>query len=203
MDERAARDGRAGAANGFDPAGPRVAGAAQPPPARRHATDEKGTIFMSQESHDPEVTAKHLEEIESLFVQTAHGLASSDSTMTLKMLSPSTLYFADRPQRDVGHMSSEHFVSVWNEGENSFADDPPNAVLSYLDPANVFPEDTVVVLREPRFDGADLIYAIEILDGTLPTEAGPVALFIDPFGRPLSPVSLAGINRRERRRDRR
>ena len=27
-------------------------------------------------------------------------------------------------------------------------------------------------------------------------EQGPVALFIDPFGRPLSPVSPAGINRR-------
>jgi hypothetical protein len=156
---------------------------------------------MSQDS--PEVSAQHLEEIESLFVQTAAGLASDGSEMTLRMISPSTLYFADRPQRDVGHMSSEHFVNVWNEGENSFADDPPNAVVSYLDPSHEFPEDTVVVLREPRLEGTDLIYAIDVLDGTLPTQSGPVALFIDPFGRPLSPVSVAGINRRERRRDRR
>jgi hypothetical protein len=156
---------------------------------------------MSQDS--PEVSAQHLEEIESLFVQTAAGLASNGSEMTLRMISPSTLYFADRPQRDVGHMSSEHFVNVWNEGENSFADDPPNAVVSYLDPSHEFPEDTVVMLREPRLEGSDLTYAIDVLDGTLPAESGPVALFIDPFGRPLSPVSVAGINRRERRRDRR
>jgi hypothetical protein len=156
---------------------------------------------MSQDS--PEVSAQHLEDIESLFVQTAAGLASDGSEMTLRMISPSTLYFADRPQRDVGHMSSEHFVNVWNEGENSFAEDPPNAVVSYLDPSHKFPEDTVVMLSEPRLEGSDLIYAIEILDGTLPKESGPVALFIDPFGRPLSPVSVAGINRRERRRDRR
>jgi hypothetical protein len=156
---------------------------------------------MSQDS--PEVSAQHLEEIESLFVQTAAGLASNGSEMTLKMISPSTLYFADRPQRDVGHMSSEHFISVWNEGENSFAEDPPNAVVSYLDPSHTFPEDTVVTLSEPRLEGSDLTYAIEILDGTLPRESGPIALFIDPFGRPLSPVSLAGMNRRERRRDRR
>jgi hypothetical protein len=151
----------------------------------------------------PEVTEKHLEDIESLFVQTAHALITSDGTITLKSISPSTLYFADRPKRDVGHMSSEHFVNVWGEGENSFAEDPPNAVVSYLDPRHEFPEDTVVVLREPRLEGADLTYSVEVLDGALPKEAGPVALFIDPFGRPLSPVSAAGMNRRERRRDRR
>ena len=158
---------------------------------------------MSKISDTPEVTEQHLEEIESLFVQTAHGLTTTDGTITLKTLSPSTLYFSDRPKREVGHMSTEHFVNVWSEGENSFADDPPNAVLSYLDPAHDFPEDTVVVLRDPRLEGGDLTYSVDVLDGTLPKEAGPVALFIDPFGRPLSPVSLAGMNRRDRRRDRR
>ncbi|HET6173596.1 MAG TPA: hypothetical protein VFD90_13355 [Gaiellales bacterium] len=158
---------------------------------------------MSPSTDIHEVTEKHLEEIESLFVQTAQGLLSTGNTMTLKTISPSTLYFADRPRRDVGHMSLEHFVEVWHEGDNSFADDPPNAVVSYLDPAHTFPQDTVVVLREPRLENGDLTYAVEILDGMLPHEAGPVALFIDPFGRPLSPVSLAGINRRQRRRARR
>lgn len=158
---------------------------------------------MSQVSDTPEITEQHLEEIESLFVQTAHGLTTTDGTITLKSLSSSTLYFADRPKREVGHMSSEHFVDVWDEGENSFADDPPNAVVSYLDSAHDFPEDTVVVLRDPRLEAGDLTYSVEVLDGTLPKEAGPVALFIDPFGRPLSPVSVAGMNRRDRRRDRR
>jgi len=143
----------------------------------------------------------HLEEIESLFVQTAHGLASSGGdTITLRRVAPTTLYFADRPQREVGHMSNEHFVSVWGEGENSFADDPPNAVLSFLDASGSFPEDAVVVLSEPKLAGDDLSYSVRLLDGTLPEEAGPVALFIDPFGRPLSPVSAAGVNRRQRRR---
>jgi hypothetical protein len=151
----------------------------------------------------PEVTEEHLEEIESLFVQTAHGLTTTADTITLKTISPSTLYFADRPKRDVGHMSSQHFVKIWGDGENSFSEDPPNAVVSYLDPSHEFPEDTVVVLREPRLEGLDLTYSVEVLDGELPAEAGPVALFIDPFGRPLSSVSLAGMNRRDRRRDRR
>jgi len=150
-----------------------------------------------------EVSEEHLEEIESLFVQTAHGLTSRGNTITLKGVSPSTLYFADRPQREVGHMSSRHFVDVWGEGDNSFADDPPNAVLSYLGASGSLPEDTVVVLSEPQLEGNDLRYSVEVLDGTLPSETGPISLFIDPFGRPLSPVSLAGMNRRERRRERR
>jgi hypothetical protein len=62
----------------------------------------------------------------------------------------------------------------------------------------------VVVLKEPNLDGGgELTYSIEVLDGTVPEYAGPVTLFIDPFGRPLSPVSVCGVRRRERRRMRR
>ena len=43
-------------------------------------------------------------------------------------------------------------------------------------------------------------YPIDVLEGTVPAQTGPVTLFIDPFGRPLSPVSVAGVRRRERRR---
>jgi hypothetical protein len=44
---------------------------------------------------------------------------------------------------------------------------------------------------------------IERLEGTVPAQGGPITLFIDPFGRPLSPVSVCGVRRRERRRTRR
>jgi hypothetical protein len=65
------------------------------------------------------------------------------------------------------------------------------------------PEEVVVTIRDPRADGNSLSYQVNVLDGTLPTSTDPVALFIDPFGRPLSPVSAAGMHRRERRRMRR
>jgi hypothetical protein len=48
-----------------------------------------------------------------------------------------------------------------------------------------------------------LRYSIQTLQGTPPAQAGPCVLFIDPLGRPLSPVSVAGVRRREMRRDRR
>ena len=63
--------------------------------------------------------------------------------------------------------------------------------------------DVVVVLTDPQYDGTDLSYQVEILDGEMPESGGEAALFIDIIGRPLSPVSLAGMNRRDRRADRR
>ena len=96
-----------------------------------------------------QVTERQLEDIEALFVQTAASLTSDgEKTITLHGLSPSTLYFADRPKREVGHMSSARFVDLWGEGENSFAVDPPNAVLSFAEPEDRTPEDVVVTIRE-------------------------------------------------------
>ena len=151
-----------------------------------------------------EITEERLEDIEALFVQTAGSLATDgEKTITLHGLSPSTLYFADRPQREVGHMPTKLFVDLWGDGENSFAIDPPNAVLSFANPEDRPPQDVVVTIRDPKIEGDSLSYQVDVLDGSLPSSTGPCALFIDPFGRPLSPVSAAGMHRRGRRRDRR
>jgi hypothetical protein len=144
-----------------------------------------------------------LETEESMFVQTARGIASDGATLTLRDVTPATLYFSDRPQRVVGHMSTTDFVELWGEGDNSFEADPPNAVLSFVAPDADAPIDAVVVIKKPTLTDGQLSYAIDVLEGTVPIEAGPVTLFIDPFGRPLSPVSVCGVRRRERRRDRR
>ncbi|HYB29614.1 MAG TPA: hypothetical protein VEF89_23595 [Solirubrobacteraceae bacterium] len=146
---------------------------------------------------------EELEAEQSMFVQTAQGVTSDGTTLTLTGVTPSTLYFSDRPQRVVGHMATSDFVDLWGEGANSFKDDPPNAVLAFLQPGDEVPEDAVVVIREPRLENGRLSYSIEALEGAVPGQAGPVTLFIDPFGRPLSPVSVCGVRRRERRRDRR
>ena len=44
---------------------------------------------------------------------------------------------------------------------------------------------------------------VQTLQGIPPATAGPCVLFIDPLGRPLSPVSVAGVRRRDMRRERR
>jgi hypothetical protein len=150
-----------------------------------------------------EILAEQLETEESMFVQTAQGIERTDGTLTLRGVTPSTLYFSDRPQRVVGHMTTADFVDLWAIGDNSFEADPPNAVLAFLEPGGEVPDDAVIVIREPRLSDGELSYSIEVLEGTVPAHTGPVTLFIDPFGRPLSPVSVCGVRRRQRRRMRR
>jgi hypothetical protein len=143
---------------------------------------------------------EELEAEQSMFVQTAQGVTSDGGTLTLEGVTPSTLYFSDRPQRVVGHMTTADFVDLWAVGENSFETDPPNAVLAFLEAGNDVPDDAVVVIKEPRLSSGQLTYQIDVLEGTVPARTGPVTLFIDPIGRPLSPMSVAGVRRRERRR---
>ena len=116
-------------------------------------------------------------------------------------LAPTTLFFSDRPDRVTGHVTTQEFVDSWDQGPDSFESNPPNAVLSIFHPDMV--SDVVVELIDPVLTGDDLTYDVVILDGEMPTSGGPSALFIDVIGRPASPVSAAGMHRRDRRRDRR
>jgi hypothetical protein len=147
-----------------------------------------------------ENTKQDLDSIEALFVQSAHGLTTSNGSVTFHGLARQTLFFADRPQRVVGHLTTRKFVDEWGDGEDSFAADPPNAVVSFLEDGDAVPEEVTMTISDSQLDGNTLIYKVNVLDGTLPAKAGPCSLFIDPIGRPLSPMSVAGVRRRERRR---
>jgi len=141
-------------------------------------------------------TDPQVERIDALFVQSATAFSSDAGTITLHGVADSTVYFADRPRREIGHIPSRRFVELWDTGAKGFAIDPPNAVLSFLDDNGGAPEDAVVVLREPRLEDGTLSYSVEVLEGTLPRSSGPCTLFIDVFGRPLAPASGAGEQRR-------
>ena len=143
------------------------------------------------------------DEFEALYVQSAQGVTSSNGEFTLQGLAPSTLMFSDRPERIVGHLTAAQFVEGWGHGENSFLEDPPNAVLSFLEEGDQIPEDVVVTITNPRLDGLEITYDATVLEGALPASSGPCSLFIDPIGRPLSPGSVMGVRRRHRRRARR
>ena len=131
------------------------------------------------------------ERIDALFVQSATGFTSEGERITLHGLAESTVYFADRPRREVGHMRSTSFIELWDVGVYSFAIDPPNAVLSFLDGDDA-PDDVVVVLHEPKLEGDALTYRVDVLEGVLPGLSGACTVFIDSFGRPLSPASVLG-----------
>lgn len=137
--------------------------------------------------------------VQYLFVETAHSISSEGDKLTLHRVGPTTLFFSDRPERIVGHGTTAELVQDWSEGEDSFASDPPNATLSILGGEDEI-KDIVVVLSDPVLADEQLTYTIKVLDGVLPAKGGASSLFIDVIGRPLTPVSVAGVVRRTSRR---
>ncbi len=159
-----------------------------------------GAPLLSRASENDDVmVAGADDETELLFVQNARAASLSGGLLKLMGVSDSTVYFSDRPEHLVGHWQTADFVANWGTGgDDSFAASPPNAALSIMTAEEA--ENIVVVLKNPRLVGDDLLYDVEILDGANTARGDSVALFIDTLGRPLSPVSVAGVHRRHRRR---
>lgn len=132
-----------------------------------------------------------------LFVQNAKSMSydKASGKLTLLGISPVTVFFSDRPERIAGNMRTLDFVPFWSEGKDSFARDNPNANLSVLE-KDMPVADIVVTLRNPVLKGENLSYEVAVLEGNLPAKGGPVSLFIDIIGMPLTPVSVAGVARR-------
>lgn len=127
------------------------------------------------------------EMVQLLFVQNARGVAISQDgrTLTLKDVSPTTLFFSDRPVRLAGHYTTrDQYMKLWTGGgDQSFTKDPPNATLSVFEGAQNNLVDLVVTIKNPRFKGNDLLYDITVISGKPPKVGGPASLFIDLFGR--------------------
>lgn len=143
------------------------------------------------------------EQVTYLFVQNAKRAVYDGITLTLEGVTRSTIFFSDRPERIAGHMATQEFLKLWDEGEDNFSVNPPNATLSILKGEKV--KSVVVVLRNPRLLGTNLSYDVEILLGdrpkTFPATGDSISLFIDTIGNPLAPTSIAGRHRRMERRE--
>lgn len=145
-----------------------------------------------------EVSTPATDEVEYLFVQGAESGSIAGGVLRMGVVSPSTIYFSDRPERIAGHLTTEEFVAGWGEGDDSFASNPPNATLSIL--SGPEPQEIVVVLTDPRLEDGDLVYNVDILEGAATASGGACSLFIDVVGMPVTPVSVAGVARRTTRR---
>ena len=155
----------------------------------------RATAVLAADQEQPD-----LDEVQLLFVQNAQDVVMDNDRLTLVGVNPTTIFFSDRPKRIAGHMSTEDFVLDWQEktGKESFHTKPPNAAMSIFGDEEIV--DVVLTLKNPRLAGGALVYDINVLDMEQPIPSGPVSLFIDPIGRPLSPTSVVGVHRRRRRR---
>ena len=141
------------------------------------------------------------EECKAMFVQTAEGMTSDGATLTLNGVNPIIIYFCDRPVRSAGHLSFDAFIEFVTQAEDSFVENPPNAAISVFGEGEEVTAVVVTLPNRPRRSGGDLIYDVKVLEGELPPDGGPIVLFIDKIGHPLSPNSIAGVHRRHERRD--
>ncbi len=153
------------------------------------------TVVAVEEAPAPAPAA---DQLEFLFVQGADSVSLADGVLKMGGVNPATLYFSDRPDRVAGHLTTQEFVDTWGDGDDSFASNPPNATLSIL--TGDQPQEIVVTLTEPRLEDGDLVYNVSVLEGADAAVGGSSSLFIDIIGRPLTPVSYAGVARRTMRR---
>ncbi len=133
--------------------------------------------------------------VPSLFVLNSRGATLQGDTLTLTGVMPHSIIFADRPIRSAGHQLTSDIIADWGAGEDSFTKNPPNATISAFGKDGTV-KDAVVVLKSPKLDGDKLTFNVQTLEGDLTGGDGGAALFIDIIGRPLTPMSFAGVGRR-------
>jgi hypothetical protein len=133
--------------------------------------------------------------VPSLFVLNSRGATLQGDTLTLTGVTPSSIIFADRPVRSAGHQPTADIIAEWGSGDDSFVKNPPNATVSVFSKDGSV-KDAVVVLKTPKLEGDKLTFNVQVLEGDLAGGDGAAALFIDIIGRPLTPMSFAGVARR-------
>jgi hypothetical protein len=142
----------------------------------------------------PSAAAKP-EIVPSLFVLNSRGATLQGDLLTLTGVTPNSIIFADRPIRAAGHQLTADVIADWGSGDDSFTKNPPNATISVLSKDGAV-KDAVVVLKNPKLEGDKLTFNVQTLEGDLNGADGPAAVFIDIIGRPLTPLSFAGVARR-------
>jgi len=135
-----------------------------------------------------------------LFIQSAVSGTFTDNDgvkiLTLFEISPSTVYFSDRPNRVTGVLDTNSFIALWGEGEDSFRDDPPNAALE-ISTADGNSDVFILELMNPvyNYELKTLQYDVKILseasdglthysdriDLEIPATFNHSVLFIDDF----------------------
>jgi hypothetical protein len=114
------------------------------------------------------------------FVQTAREFDFAGDTLTLSGVDERIVYMAERPDRDAGQITTEQFLKSWSAAKDAFANDPPNASLSYIE--NGANKVAIVILTDPESTSKQMRYKVKVLLGTVPPKGTSATLFIDGGG---------------------
>ncbi len=134
--------------------------------------------------------------VPSLFVLNSRAATLENGKLVLAGVSPNAIVFADRPVRAAGHDLTSRIVEDWGSGSDNFLKDPPNATVSAFQKDGSGVRDAVVVLKNPKLEGENLAFDVDVLEGDIKGADGAASVFIDIIGRPFTPLSFAGVARR-------
>ena len=118
-----------------------------------------------------------------LYVQTeATAQMTSDTTLEIPF-TREVFGFADRPDRRSAYFTASEFEAFWSEeGANSFTEDPPNAVLTWLNGEEQREAEVIINNATVYSDGVQesLVYEVTVETGQMPdAQMSSVSLFVD------------------------
>jgi hypothetical protein len=157
------------------------------------ATMASGVNGTAAANANTTATGNNMTEAKFLSIQGAQSGSVSEvnattSTLELSNVTDRTILFSDRPDRIVSSVSTTDFVDNWSTGPDSFAVDPPNAVLVFDDEEHS-QHIAVIELFNPEYDSEanTLKYDITAVNATattttsidIPNEFGQSTLVID------------------------
>ena len=120
---------------------------------------------------------------EWLFVHTAQTAEMTSDTMLVMPVTRDIFAFTDRPNRMHGYMNAHEFVSLWDEGEgDTFKADPPNAVLTWVDSAEMKEAEVLITNAKVVGDeyGTAVQYSVKVEAGETPVgKIGFASFFVD------------------------
>ena len=135
------------------------------------------------------VTATSKDQAEWLFVHTADAIEIQEGNSLVFPVEREIFAFTDRPGRDYRYLNAHEFVDLWDVSRDSFENDPPNAVLTWV--ANGGANEAEIELIDAKVlnHGRNIAYQIDIESiPNLPDDPGRISLFVDSF--PVIPGSL-------------
>mgnify|MGYP003565442294 CR=1 FL=1 len=116
-----------------------------------------------------------------LFVQTAAEFTSDGDTLTIPY-EREIFAFTDRPNRKHAYLNAMELTSLWNTGENNFGENPPNAVLTWVEDGEIREAEIMLTAAQVGDQGRSITYQFQFEAGhEVPASAQRASLFIDPY----------------------
>lgn len=116
-----------------------------------------------------------------LFVHTASSF-SVDKTTLIIPYEREIFGFTDRPNRLHAYLNAHEMSAMWNMGKDDFTQNPPNAVMTWVDGGEIKEAELLLTSVSVDTFGRSISYNIVLESGHLPIGGGQeMSLFIDDF----------------------